>query len=65
MRIIDKKTLRGKVPYSPPQIDRMEAAGDFPKRVKLGPNRVGWIEDEVDVWIKARVDERDAAPVEI
>ncbi|WP_425499110.1 AlpA family phage regulatory protein [Hoeflea poritis] len=28
-------------------IARLEAVGQFPKRVPLGPNRVAWIEGEV------------------
>jgi prophage regulatory protein len=35
------------------------AKGIFPRQVKLGPKSVGWIEDEIDAWIKARVAERD------
>jgi prophage regulatory protein len=26
--------------------------GTFPKPVKLGPRAVGWLETEVDAWIK-------------
>lgn len=36
-----------------------EKAGTFPQRVVLGPNSVGWREDEVEAWITAR--ERAAA----
>ena len=35
--------------------------GDFPRQVPLGPKAVGWLEDEVDQWIDARVAERDGA----
>ena len=35
------------------------AAGTFPKPVPLGPKAVGWVEEEVDNWIAARVAERD------
>lgn len=28
---------------------------EFPGQVKLGPKRVGWIEDEVIGWIKERI----------
>ena len=31
----------------------------FPCRVKLGPNSVGWPEDEIEVWCADRVAERD------
>ena len=36
-------------------IYRLEREGDFPRRVRLGPNSVGWLEHEVDEWITARV----------
>jgi prophage regulatory protein len=36
-------------------IYRMERAGHFPRRIRLGPNSVGWLEHEVDGWITERV----------
>jgi len=59
MRIISKRQLRELVLYSPQHIARLEAAGLFPKRVKLGNNRVGWIEQEVLDWLQERIDARD------
>ena len=59
LRFLRRRDLRGKVGYSPAHIDRLEAAGLFPKRVKLGPGAVAWLESEVDDWIRARVAERD------
>jgi prophage regulatory protein len=47
--------------YSPAHIDRLEKAGRFPKRVQLGPCRVGWVESEVMAWLVARIKERDAS----
>lgn len=35
------------------------AAGAFPKPVRLGPQRVGWISTEISQWIEDRVTERD------
>lgn len=35
-------------------IHRKEAAGKFPLRVSLGPNSVGWYEDEVFEWNATR-----------
>ena len=60
MRIIRKKSLVDKVGYSAMHISRLEKIGRFPKRIRLGPNAVGWVETEVDDWIKAKVAERDA-----
>ena len=29
--------------------------GTFPKPIKLGPRRVGWIQDEVTAWIEEKI----------
>jgi prophage regulatory protein len=55
MRILSKKALKELVLYSPQHIARLEKAGQFPKRVPLGPNRVGWIESEVLDWLVHRI----------
>ncbi len=60
-KIIDSKELEELVLYSPMQISRMEKMGTFPKRIRLGPKRVGWSENEVQAWIAERKRERDEA----
>lgn len=35
------------------------AEGDFPKPVKIGERAVGWVEAEVDAWVKGRIEARD------
>ena len=59
MRILSKRQLKEIVLYSPQHIARLEKAGSFPKRVQLGPNRVGWVEDEVLDWLQKRLDDRE------
>jgi prophage regulatory protein len=59
MRLLSKKHVREMVLYSPQHIARLEAAGKFPKRVQLGPGRVGWVDEEVQDWLAARIAERD------
>lgn len=59
MRILSKRQLRELVLYSPQHIARLERAGHFPKRVQLGPNRVGWVESEVLDWLEMRLAQRD------
>jgi len=56
----DLRPLKG-VPYSKVQLWRKEKIGDFPKRVRLGAGRHGWVESEIDEWIAARIAERDAS----
>jgi len=59
MRILSKRQLKEMVLYSPQHIARLEKAGLFPKRIQLGPNRVGWVESEVRDWLQQRLDSRE------
>jgi prophage regulatory protein len=64
LRIITKKELRALVPYTPQHIHRLEKAGRFPRRLQLGPNRVGWRLADIERWINERVTEASSAPVD-
>jgi prophage regulatory protein len=44
------------------QVDRLEANGKFPKRVPIGPNRVGWVAAEIDDWVNAAISARAQQP---
>jgi prophage regulatory protein len=61
-RLVSKKELRTVcgIPYTPQHIARLEAAGKFPRRVRLGPNRVAWLLSEVDAWVSERLAVREA-----
>ena len=61
-RLVSKKELKSVcgIPYSAQHIARLEAAGKFPKRVRLGGNRVAWLMSEIDEWVTARISFRDA-----
>lgn len=64
MRILSKRQLKEMVPYSPQHIQRLEAQGRFPKRLRLGNgprSRCGWIEEEVLAWLQERIDRREEA----
>ena len=61
MKLLSKKQVREMVLYSPAHIARLEADGKFPKRVRIGSGRVGWVDQEVDDWLRARIAERDRA----
>ncbi|MDA5095007.1 AlpA family phage regulatory protein [Aliiroseovarius sp. KMU-50] len=60
MRILSKRQLKELVLYSPQHVARLEKAGLFPKRVQLGPNRVGWVESEVLEWLEQRLANRES-----
>jgi prophage regulatory protein len=49
------------IPYCRVLIDRLEKAGKFPKRVKLGENSVAWVEAEIDAWQSAKAAARGEA----
>jgi prophage regulatory protein len=59
MRILSKRQVKELVLYSPQHVARLEKAGQFPKRVQLGPNRVGWVEDEVLDWLSLKLKRRE------
>ena len=50
--------LTGLVPFSPNHLRRLEAQGDFPRRVRIGANRIAWLRDEVEQWLADRVGAR-------
>lgn len=50
--------LQRLVPYSRNHLRRLEAAGQFPRRIRLGANRVAWLREEVEQWLTARVEAR-------
>jgi prophage regulatory protein len=59
MKMLSKRQLRELVLYSPQHVARLEKAGQFPLRVQLGPNRVGWIEAEVLDWLSSKLNCRE------
>lgn len=37
---------------------RWEAAGRFPRRIRMGGTSVAWLSSEIDAWIAERTEER-------
>lgn len=60
-RLITRAELRQIVPYTGQHILRLEKTGKFPRRIKVGANRVAWLLSEVEGWVAARVAERDGS----
>ena len=58
IRIIRKQELFYRVGLSDATIWRLEKAGRFPKRIKLGGHSVGWFSDEVEAWFEKKAAER-------
>ena len=51
---LGKKELLAVVPLSWSTIDRMERAGEFPKRWYITDKRCAWNRDEVERWLDER-----------
>ena len=50
------------VPHSMATIDRLEAKGQFPKRIRLEPtNRVAWLRREVSAYLRHLAKRRQPA----
>ncbi|MGA7328313.1 MAG: AlpA family phage regulatory protein [Rhodomicrobium sp.] len=60
MRIVTLKDLKPTkgIGYTAEHLRRLEAAGKFPRRIKIGENRVAWLESEIDAWIAQKAEER-------
>jgi prophage regulatory protein len=41
-------------------VDRLEAEGSFPKRVRISSCRVGWVVEEIDAHVAAKIASRSA-----
>ncbi len=53
-KIIRKKELLHMLGVTDPTLYRWEQAGKFPARLQLGGNSVGWLTEEVDVWLATK-----------
>lgn len=58
-RIIRKPELMGIIGLSDVTIWRLEKAGKFPKRIRLGGNSTGWLANEIQQWIDQKAAERE------
>ena len=59
-RFISLDEVRDRVSFSKTHLYRKIAAGTFPRPVPLGPNKVAFLESEVDHWMAERVEAREA-----
>ena len=54
-RILRLQELTARVPSTAQHLRRLAANHPFPRRVRLGPNRVGWVREEVENWLNVRI----------
>jgi prophage regulatory protein len=60
LRFPDLKSRKG-IPFSRVHLARLEAAGNFPRRIQLSENSIAWIESEIDAWLAEKAARRGAA----
>lgn len=53
--------VKARCALSKTTIYRLIESGLFPKPIRLGPNSVGWLSDELDKWVTDRAAARTAA----
>ncbi len=61
LKILSLEDLRERgILYSRVHINRLVKAGKFRAPIKLGQNRIGWVESEINEWLIAKIEQRDA-----
>ena len=53
IRVLRFRTVRDRTGLSRSTIWRLERRGTFPKHRRISLNAVGWLEEEVDQWIRS------------
>jgi len=56
-KILRRKQVESRTGLSRSTIYARIAAGLFPRPIDLGGRAVGWLETEIDTWIKARIED--------
>jgi len=59
VRLLRLPEVLERVPYSEAHIWRLEREGKFPRRARLGANRVVWVEAELDAWLNSKLETRN------
>ena len=54
MRVLRLPDVVERVRLSKSTIWRLINDGAFPEPIRLGPRATGWLEEEIDAWIKSR-----------
>lgn len=58
-RFISLKEVCSRLGLSRQTVDRLEARGLFPLRIRIGQRRMAWLKSEVDAWTTERVPPRE------
>ena len=44
------------IPYSRAHLYRLEEQGDFPRRRRIGANRIAWVRSEIEQWLSQKME---------
>jgi len=58
-RLISQREVMQRVPYGRTTIWKLIKQGRFPQPVKIGGNRVAFVDSEIDDWIEQQIAQRD------
>ena len=58
-KILRLKAVKNRTGLSRSTIYLRIAQGLFPKQVALGGRTVGWVEEEIEVWLNHQIGQRD------
>ena len=53
-RLVDYRTAAARVSLSVRTLQRLVGSGDFPAPVVVSPNRLAFVEAEIDSWLASR-----------
>lgn len=59
LRVISWRELSEMIPFTRQHVLRLEKAGKFPRRIRIGARRVGWLYSEIEAWVVGRAALRD------
>lgn len=58
--LLRRKQVQERVNLSRSELYRLMGVGRFPRSIPLGERARAWDADEIEAWIQARIDARDA-----
>lgn len=61
-RLLRRPDVRARTGLSDTRIDELESRGEFPRRVRISARAIGWVDVEIDAFVRARIAARDAQP---
>lgn len=61
MRMLRIQAVMEMTGLSKPTIYRLMHNGQFPQSIKLSPHATGWLDDDIEAYLRVRIEHRDQA----